>query len=117
MAEEARMTSGVEILFIVSAAIGTLFTFGSVLAGRVGGNRVTAGTGRFSGRLARSHIRSHVRSHARATTKAGSASLHDVVSIPFFSPVTGAMFLGSFGFLGLIARSMFELSPLGSIGV
>jgi membrane protein implicated in regulation of membrane protease activity len=117
------MPTGIEIFYITCAAVGFLFTIFTALAGHHGrvGGKVGHGHGLFArigmklggkagGKLAGRGAHGHAK-----TGNAMEGQDTQFVTIPIFSPLTAAVFIGLFGFLGLIGKAGLNLSPTASL--
>jgi len=135
------MISGIEVFFIACAASGFFFALFAAISGHhghAGGHHGHFGHGghhgHFSAKLARgghhggghgAHSAGHgaqgahgahgtgQQGQAQIDNAAGPGSGHESVS--FISPLTVAMFIGSFGFLGLTFNGGMALSPEMSV--
>ena len=134
------MGSGIEVFYIVCAASGFLFALFAALSGHhghAGGHHghFGHGGGHYGGGTHAAHGHSGHAAHGahgghgaqgahggHGTGQQGQAQIEQgapqgpgAESVSFISPLTLAMFVGSFGFLGLIFRGGMALTPEMSI--
>src|SRR5947209_19760509 len=108
------MPNGIEFFYIVCACVGFIFTLFTALSGHhghgghgghghiSGGHSLTAKLG---GKLAAKTAHGNV----------GANNNSQFVTLPLISPLSGAIFVGMFGFLGIIGKTFFGLSPVISL--
>lgn len=103
------MPTGIQIFYLTCAASGLIFTAISAILGHRGhGGKLTHGHGPGGLKLGAKGTQGH--------TPSGLAHGQDqFISLSIISPLTGAIFLGLFGFLGLLASAGFNMSPTASL--
>jgi membrane protein implicated in regulation of membrane protease activity len=111
------MPGGIDFFYMICAAAGLLFTLLTAISGRHG-HSGGHGHGHVSGHAGPGHGSGHVGaqggakgSRGGAKGKGGGPTVPHMTFGDLLSPLTIAVFVGSFGLLGLIGRSGIGMSP------
>ncbi|MEW6736903.1 MAG: hypothetical protein AB1489_36785 [Acidobacteriota bacterium] len=101
------MPTGIELFYLACAASGLLFTVFSAIVGH---------RGHVSGKVGHGHgaFKLGTKGHSHSGHGTGTQD-SQFISLSIISPLTGAIFLGLLGFLGLIGRAGFNMSPTVSL--
>src|SRR5689334_15513781 len=101
------MPTGIELFYVACAASGLLFTLFTAVLGHRGHGGSKIGRGHSGFKLG-------AKGHSHSGHGAGSQN-SQFISLSIISPLTGAIFIGLLGFLGLIGRAGLGMSPTGSL--